>query len=251
MKILIVNDDGIDSSGLRRLVEASVRYGEIWVVAPDGERSCASHSMTIKVPVDIYPVDFGIDGVHAFKCTGLPTDCFRIASQNVMPSPPDIVFSGINNGFNMGTDIQYSATVGAALDAAMCGYPVIAFSEGFQGDARQVGDPAEVTLKYLPTVLEELIGTKSSGNISKTAMAPGRVVNVNFPDCSPGECKGILYNRKVSNTPFVDYYTEEDISGGGKRYTIHWVERDHAEEGTDVKALLDGYVSIGIVNNIS
>ena len=119
LKILITNDDGIESSGLRRLAEAATAYGEVWVVAPDGQRSAASHSLTIDKPLDVYPVDWGIPEIHAFSCTGLPSDCFRIGSKCVMPQKPDLVFSGINNGFNVGTDIQYSATVGAALDAAM------------------------------------------------------------------------------------------------------------------------------------
>ena len=128
-KILIVNDDGIDSDGLVRLAREAVKWGEVYVVAPDGQRSAASHSLTIDMPIDIHPVGFPVEGVKAYSCTGLPTDCVRIGSACVMPQKPDVVFSGINNGFNAGTDIQYSATVGAALDAAMAGYPAIAFSE--------------------------------------------------------------------------------------------------------------------------
>ena len=247
MRILITNDDGIGSDGLRRLAEAAAKYGEVWIVAPDGERSCASHSLTINVPLDVYPVDYKIEGVHAYKCTGLPTDCVRIGANNIMPEHPDIVFSGINNGFNMGMDIQYSATVGAALDAAMCGYPVVAFSEGFKGDNRESAYGHQVTDKYLPIVMEELLGNKENKMITTKT---GSVLNINFPDCSVEECKGILYDRKVNTTPYVDYYTEEDIKDGGKRYTIHWVDRRPAQEGSDVEAILNGFVSIGIVNNI-
>ena len=255
LRILITNDDGIESSGLFYLAGAASEYGEVWVVAPDGQRSAASHSLTIDKPLDVYPVDWEKNNIHAFSCTGLPSDCFRIGSNCVMPQKPDIVFSGINNGFNVGTDIQYSATVGAALDAAMCGYPVIAFSEGFRNDPRSNGHGRRITEKYLPVILKALLTPEKTGAFSKERpfLKHGQVINVNFPDCPPEDCKGILWNCKVSmNTPYVDTYrVEEELPGGGKRYSIHWVDRDHADEGTDLRAILDNYVSVGIVNNIS
>ena len=256
LKILITNDDGIEASGLRRLAEASTEYGEVWVVAPDGQRSAASHSLTIDKPLDVYPVDWGNPKIHAFSCTGLPSDCFRLGCKYVMPEEPDVVFSGINNGFNAGCDIQYSATVGAAFDAAMCGYPVIAFSEGFLNDPRSNGHGRKITEEYLPVVMKAILAPENSGAFSKEerpVLTPGQVINVNFPDCPIEDCKGVLWNCKASmNTPYVDTYTvDEELPGGGKRYSIHWVDRDHADEGTDLRALLDNYVSVGIVNNIS
>ena len=255
-KILITNDDGIDASGLRRLAEASTEYGEVWVVAPDGQRSAASHSLTIDKPLDVYPVDWGNPKIHAFSCTGLPSDCFRLGCKYVMPEEPDVVFSGINNGFNVGADIQYSATVGAAFDAAMCGYPVIAFSEGFLNDPRSMGHGRKITGEYLPVILKALLEPDDTGAFAeekRPVLTHGQVINVNFPDCPPEECKGILWNCRASmNTPFVDTYTmDEELPGGGKRYNIHWVDRDHADEGTDLRALLDNYVAVGIINNIS
>ena len=256
LKILITNDDGIEASGLRRLAEASTEYGEVWVVAPDGQRSAASHSLTIDKPLDVYPVEWGNPKIHAFSCTGLPSDCFRLGCKYVMPEEPDVVFSGINNGFNAGCDIQYSATVGAAFDAAMCGYPVIAFSEGFLNDPRSCGHGRRITEKYLPVVMKALLTPEENSAFTeeeRPVLTPGQVINVNFPDCPIEDCKGILWNCRASmNTPYVDTYTvDEELPGGGKRYSIHWVDRDHADEGTDLRALLDNYVSVGIVNNIS
>ena len=251
-KILITNDDGIESDGLRRLAEEARKYGEVWVIAPDGQRSAASHSLTISTPLDIYPVDMWLEGVHAFSCTGLPADCFRIGSKYIMPDLPDIVFSGINNGFNVGTDIQYSATVGAAFDAAMLGFPTVAFSEGFLNDPRSSRYAHQVTNKYLPSIMRDLF-EKENTDTDRQYPKPGVVLNINFPDCSAEECRGILWHRKVSmNTPYVDIYkVEEELPRGGKRYSAHWVDRDHADEGTDLRAILDHYISIGIVNNIS
>ena len=243
-KILITNDDGISSDGLLRLAKEAAKWGEVWVVAPDSQRSAASHSLTIDVPLNVKPEHFGIEGVHAFSCSGLPSDCVRLGSKYIMPEEPDVVFSGINNGFNVGTDIQYSATVGAAFDAAMSGYPAIAFSEGFTLDEREKDAEHIVTNAYLPKVVEELLNED---------LVPGQVINVNFPDCPMDECGGILRNRRVSmGNPYIDTYRlREEREDGTRRYTIHWVDRNYADEGTDLRAILDGFVSIGVVNNIS
>ena len=252
-KILIVNDDGVASVGIRRLATAAMKYGEVWVVAPDGERSASSHSLTLNKPLDVFPVDWGIEGIHVYSCSGMPTDCFRLGSKYIMPEPPDIVFSGINNGYNAGPDNQYSGTVGAALDAASCGYATIAFSEGFLIDPKQGGFNRIVTDKYLPQVLEELLGEGAAEDPAKTHVEPGVVVNVNFPDCRVEECKGIKWNCGVyMGDTFVDRYEAvKELPGGGTRYEIRWVDRSHADEGTDMHALMNGYISIGVVNNIS
>ena len=92
-KILIVNDDGIRSDGLARLAREAANYGEVWVVAPDGQRSAASHSITIDDPLYVTPVAFGVEGVHAFSCSGLPSDCVRLGAKYIMPQEPDVVFS--------------------------------------------------------------------------------------------------------------------------------------------------------------
>ena len=243
MRILITNDDGIKAEGIVRLAAAAKDFGEVWIVAPETQRSAASHSLTINKGIDVYPCsDFPVDGVKAYSCSGHPSDCLRIGSKYIMPDKPDIIFSGINNGFNVGTDIQYSATVGAAFDAAMCGYPVIAFSEGFRGDDRETEAGHAVTDIYLHDILAELLSSE---------LHPGEVINVNFPDCDPKDYKGILRNRRVSmDTPYIDTYEVEALENGGKRYNIIWTERDHAPEGTDLRAILDGYISIGIVYNI-
>ena len=148
-KILIVNDDGILADGLIRLAGTARTFGDVWVVAPETQRSAASHSISLHDAVDVWPVGFPVEGVHAFACSGTPGDCVRIGSQNVMPERPDVVLSGINRGHNVTSDIQYSATAGAAFEAAFQGIPGIALSEGASGSH-------EVTDHYLPEVLKEL-----------------------------------------------------------------------------------------------
>ena len=237
MRFLITNDDGIMAHGLARLAEAAKKFGEVWVVAPAHQRSAASHSVTLREPLDVYPVpDFPVEGVRAFSCSGMPTDCVRVGSLNVMPELPDVVLSGINLGYNLAADIQYSATAGAAFEAAFQGYHAIAVSEGFD-------EPHEVTDHYLEEILEKLI---------HTPLPAGHIHNVNFPQCKLSECKGILWDRTVSpNMYYKDHYNVvEELPNGGIRYMIEGVPRLIAEEGSDFRAILDNYVSIGVVNNI-
>ena len=179
--ILITNDDGIHSKGLERLARMASAYGQIWVVAPDGQWSAASHSITLHDSVDIYPYDFPVKTVRAFTCSGTPADCARIGILHLMPVKPDILLSGINFGYSMASDIQYSGTVGAAFEAERHGVPAIAFSEG-------TGEDHSLTDQKLPEILHMLIDRKPSA---------GQVYNVNFPQCSPEECKGILESLKT------------------------------------------------------
>ena len=235
-RILLTNDDGINADGLIRLARAANNFGEVWVVAPESQRSAASHSITLHSHIDVYPYDFAVSGVRAFSCTGTPADCVRVGSLNIMPEKPDVVLSGINYGYNACSDIQYSATAGAAFEGTFQGYLSIALSEG--------ADPChEVTDAYLEEVLSILI---------KKEHIKGQIYNVNFPQCKLSECKGILWNRPVSEGMFFrDRYNKvEDLENGGIRLMVEGIYNEDAEAGTDFRAIVDGYVSVGVVNNI-
>lgn len=236
-KILITNDDGIKSERLLHLINVAKEFGEIWVVAPDDQRSACSHSITVHGTIDIYPYDIGIEGVKAFTCSTTPGDCVRVGSLAVMPYKPDVVLSGINRGYNSATDIQYSGTCGAAFEASFQGYLGIAISEGFRG-------VHEVTDHYLRDILAEVIDKK---------LEFGQIWNINFPECPLSECKGVLRDRFASRGKFYDdtYKVVEELDRGGKRYVINGREVRQTEEGSDLKALFDNYVSVGIVNNVA
>lgn len=234
-KILITNDDGIDSDGIKRLAQAALKFGEVWVVAPDGQRSAMSHSLTLREAIDVYPYDFPVPGVHAYAASGKPADCVRIGTLNIVPGKPDLVLSGINYGYNCASDIQYSATAGAAFEGAFQKIQTIALSEG-------ASDCHEVTDYYLEQIIEELMDA---------SLSYGQIWNVNFPQCPLSECKGILRDRTVSHGAFYkDAYTEETLENGGIRYRVDGHYNEDAEAGTDFRAIVDGYVSIGIANNI-
>ncbi len=235
-KILITNDDGISSDGIRRLAQAALKFGEVWVVAPDGQRSAVSHSVTLREGVDVWKADFPVAGVHAFACGGMPADCVRIGSMNIVPGMPDHVFSGINYGYNVATDIQYSATAGAAFEAAFKRIHTIAFSE-------EAADIHEVTDRYLEEIMALLI---------EKPLGLDQIWNVNFPGCPLSECGGVLYDRKVSHDDFYkDHYIETPLADGKIRYKVEGVRHWEASEGTDLKAVLDKFVSVGIATNIS
>ena len=234
-KILITNDDGIKADGLIRLVEAAKEFGEVWVVAPEEQRSAMSHSITLRHDFEAYKTDFPVDGVHAYACTGTPADCVRIGVLNIVPGRPDHVFSGINYGYNLGTDLQYSATAGAAFEAAFQKVHAIAFSEDFT-------DCHETTDKYLKEIMAELID-KSLG--------PSQIWNVNFPGCKLDECKGVLRDRFVSAEFFYkDRYRETKITEDRIAYMVDGIRNYEATEGSDLRAIYDNYVSIGIATNI-
>lgn len=235
--ILITNDDGIDADGLIRLAREAVNFGEVWVVAPKRQRSAASHSITLHNHIDVYPYpEFPVKGVHAYHCSGKPADCVRVGALSIMPRKPDVVLSGINNGFNAATDLQYSATAGAAFEAAFQGFRAIALSEGFHVH--------EVTDEYLHQIIEELIDKP---------LEYGQIHNVNFPECPLSECKGILRDRTVSHGMYYKdtYDVKEKLENGGVRLMVHGHIYADFEEGTDFKALVDNYISIGIATNIS
>ena len=115
--ILITNDDGIDAGGIRQLAETAKAFGEVWVVAPESQRSGKSHSVTYLEPLYVRERPGYMDGVKAYECSGVPVDCVRVGI-HLLGRKPDVVLSGINSGYNISGDIQYSGTAGAALEAA-------------------------------------------------------------------------------------------------------------------------------------
>lgn len=234
--ILITNDDGITADGLFQLAKEAQNFGKVYIVAPDGQRSAASHSITLHGTIDVFPYEYPLDGIKAWTCSGTPADCVRVGSLYLMPEKPDIVLSGINKGYNTATDIQYSRTVGAALEAAFQGCKGIAISEQDCGCH-------EVTDRYLHDLLAELIETK---------LLPNQILNVNIPGCKLSECNGILRNRNVSRSMFfTDRYRKiTDLPKDGIRLEVDGLYGEEAEEGTDMRAVIDRYISIGFVNRI-
>ena len=127
MHVLIANDDGIFAPGIRALAKAAAAAGHrVTVFAPDSQRSAAGHSFSITRPLHARPVEYG--GIRAFSVDGTPADCARLGLYLLKDDPVDFVLAGINNGANRGAAILYSGTVGAAMEASLCGVPGLAVS---------------------------------------------------------------------------------------------------------------------------
>lgn len=234
-RIMITNDDGVKADGIIRLAKAVKSYGEVWVVAPDVQKSGASHSINLHTPISVSEVEFPVEGVKAFAVSGSPADCVRIGVLNLLPKKPDLVFSGINFGYNAGTDVMYSGTIGAAMEAVFQGIPSIALSEG-------TNEGYIITDLWLDKILSEIMGMRHGTD---------NILNINFPTCKPEELKGILRNRFVSKSCiYKDTYICNTLPDGTKTYMINGEYQENAEDGSDLKALFDKYISIGTVNNI-
>lgn len=236
MRILVTNDDGIDAPGIKKLVQVALKFGEVTVIAPDSQRSAASHQSTFGKPLIMKEYDFGIEGVKAYSLNGTPSDCVRVGIIKVMDPKPDLVLSGINNGYNIASDIQYSGTVGAALEAAYYSIHAIAVSIGIPGSM-------ELVDKYLPDLLEEYINKP---------LGQDQVWNINFPSCTPEECKGVLHDMKLSKDNFYDDEIVSEKQEDGSYLLTEYAKRIWiGSEGTDLYAMINNYISVGPVNNLS
>lgn len=130
MKLLVSNDDGIFSAGIRTLANTLASVGhQVTVVCPDRERSATGHGLTMHKPIRAEEIESVFaDSIKAWACSGTPADCVKLALEALLSSPPDLVLSGINHGANLGTDVLYSGTVSAAMEGVLENIPSIAFS---------------------------------------------------------------------------------------------------------------------------
>ncbi len=176
MKILITNDDGIESPGLKALRDVLSAEHEIWIVAPDGDRSGRSHSITLREPVRMRKT-----GDRSYACGGSPADCVLYAYLGAIPVKPDFVVSGINIGPNLGTDIIYSGTAAAARQAALMGYPAAAVSSSSYNPPFHFDAAAKFILNNI-SLLAELWNPDHFININVPPLEGGRAeVSVTHP----------------------------------------------------------------------
>lgn len=235
MKILVVNDDSISAPGIEVLAKAAARFGETTVVAPEFQCSALSQKLTLRETLRVKQVrDFPVPVRAAWQVDGTPVDCVKVAVDYILKEKPDLVLSGINNGYNVGFDIAYSGTLGAAFEAARHGVPAMAFSV-----ASQAHLPA--TEKYLPDILRELL---------ESPLDRGEVWNVNFPALNKAPVRGVLRNRPVAQVGmFTEKYIETIDPDGCVALVCRGIPTtdDAIGAGTDAEAVRQGYISIGKV----
>lgn len=234
MRILVTNDDGIKAEGIRRLAEVAKQFGEVWVVAPETQCSAMSHRLTVHNPFAVKRAEFPVDGVTSYCVGGTPADCVKAAVLELMPQKPDLVFSGINCGYNAGADILYSGTVGACMEALTQGIPAIAYS--YQGN--DIYDTADA---YIKKITEKLLGEQIDAN---------EIWNVNFPGIRVEDCKGIKWDCTPAKHAFyIDHYLREELEDGGFMLKADGIPATEAKLGTDIATLLDGYISVEKIKN--
>ncbi len=235
MRILVVNDDGIGSAGICCLADLAMQLGEVWVAAPEGQCSAMSHRISVYGAINVKREnDFPVRGVRAYRIGGTPADCVKVALDHLMPEKPDLVFSGINHGYNVGVDILYSGTVGAAMEALVNGIPAMAFSSDDNRD-RRVPD------RYLIPVVKDLLSREIGGN---------QIWNINFPSGDPRDVKGILRDRLICpKSAYETVYTPLEGQGEDVKLAVSSIRQSEAPEGTDMAAVFGGYISIGKVDS--
>ena len=238
MRLLISNDDGIFSIGVRTLANTLAAAGhQVTVVCPDRERSATGHGLTLHQPIRANLVEGVFDPkITAWSCSGTPADCVKLALWSLLDEKPDFVFSGINHGANLGTDVLYSGTVSAAMEGIIEGIPSVALSltsftvKDFQPAANYARD----LLKHLITnPLKELF-----------------LLNINVPPVSESEIKGAKITRQGIRR-YIEVF-EKRVDPRGKTY--YWLAGEVVEEledpdgdrdtQTDVEAIRDNYITV-------
>ncbi len=222
MNILVVNDDGIASKGIRILAEKAKKFGNVFVVAPHTQQSATAHSITIHDSMKLHKHPDYMDGVKAWSLEGKPADCVKFALYG-LNLDIDIVLSGINDGPNLGTDINYSGTIAGALEGALCGIPSIAFSTDFSH--------FEIAENNMNCVLEKILNDE--------VLSTEVIINVNFPSKEYKKTKGITITQQ-GRRPFLHEFELKDEAYWARGT---WEKIEHSK-GTDTYAHENGYISI-------
>src|SRR5688572_23071708 len=222
-RILVTNDDGVHSEGIRALADAMKTLGEVTVVAPLAEASAIGHALTLRRPLRLETIS---DRVYAVD--GTPTDCVNIAITSVLKGMPDLVVSGINKGWNLGDDITYSGTVSGAFEAALLGAPGIAVSLQNTGGVYDFSESARAAQLVARSVLERRLPAQT-------------FLNINVPK---GPTKGFKVTVQAKRNHITK--VSERIDPRGQKY--FWIEEGQnnwePHDRSDYQAVRDGYISV-------
>lgn len=232
MRILVSNDDGVYARGIRVLSERISRdpENEVFVVAPDRERSATGHALTLHKPLRVQEIEYEGQVKGAWWTTGTPSDCVKFAVQGLLSEPPDLIVSGINSGPNLGSEILYSGTVSAAMEGAILSIPGIAVS--------LVGRHVkhyEVAAEFVSRLVKIVPWTKLPKRL---------LLNVNVPNLPASEIKGAVITE-LGLREYKDRY-EKRLDPRGKVY--YWLAGEAVEEGeaegSDVCAVNNHMISV-------
>ncbi len=227
MYILISNDDGYQAPGILRLADRLGTVARVTVMAPERDRSGASNSLTLEDPIRIHRIE-----TDRYRVQGTPTDCVHVALTGFLDEDPDMVFSGINAGANLGDDILYSGTVAAAMEGRYLGLPAVAVSLASGGwEPQHYETAARVAVRILEQIQDDPLPTDT-------------ILNVNVPDLPWDEVQGIHATRLGSRHRAEPVIKQHDPRGRA----IYWVGPPGSEQdagpGTDFYAVRNGFVSV-------
>ncbi len=229
MRILVTNDDGIDSEGLMALKKVLAAVGEVVVIAPNHNWSAAGHTKTMHKPLRVTRVAMS-DGDTGFATDGTPSDCVALAMLGLAGDRPDLVVSGINKGANLGGDVTYSGTVAAAMESVVNGVPAIAISQASYREW-DFEAAAQFAARLASRVLEK-------------GLEPDVLLNVNVPSVARREIAGVAITR-LGKRIYRDRLIER-MDPFGRAY--YWIGGDEptgdADEGTDIWAIANNLVSV-------
>ncbi|GAA3578530.1 5'/3'-nucleotidase SurE [Snuella lapsa] len=229
--ILITNDDGINAPGIRMLITIMNTIGDVVVVAPDSPQSGMGHAITLDSTLYVRQVKLGNNSQPEYSCSGTPADCVKLAIREILDRKPDLCVSGINHGSNSSINVIYSGTMSAAIEAGIEGIPAIGFS---LLDYKWHAD-FEACKPYVKKITEEVL---------KNGLPEGIILNVNIPNISGHNIKGIKVCRQAKAN-WVEEFDKRKNPQGKDYYwlTGKFVNLDHGED-TDEWALENGYVSV-------
>jgi 5'-nucleotidase len=229
--ILVTNDDGVSSPGIKMLSAALRSTGDVYVVAPESEQSAVAHALTLHRPLKSEKV-----GKNIYSVNGTPTDCVIVSVNKILPRTPDIIVSGVNNGANLGDDITYSGTVAAAMEGTLLGIPSIAVSlvrqngeTGLRGRLLKYRKASDFARELVLKILEK-------------GLPDDTLLNINVPDIK--RTKGVKLTKQGKRV--YENAVQELSDPRGRQY--YWIgggaPQWEAGEDTDLDAVAKGYISV-------
>lgn len=233
MRLLLTNDDGINAKGLYELAKELQKEHDIIIAAPCSQRSACGHSITLTTPIDVEEVKLQAIKGKAYSIDGTPADCVRIGIDKLSEEKIDMVVSGINSGFNLGTDVIYSGTVSAAIESAIYKIPSLAISVEIKKDEEKY----ETAAKYAAEVLRKVNLKDIEGDV---------VLNVNVPLIPEEQIKGMKVckiGKRVYKNSFIEKI-EDGEDTGKKRFKLEAELKDQVCEDTDIFYIKKGYVTL-------
>jgi len=233
MRVLVTNDDGIHSEGLDVCTEIGrALTDDVWVVAPEFDQSGVSHSLSLNDPLRLRQV-----GERRFAVKGTPTDCVIMGARHLIKDhPPDLVLSGVNRGRNAAEDVIYSGTVAGAVEGTILGVASVALSQAYKSRS---GQPPhwDTATTFGPDIIRRVL---------KAGIPRDVLVNVNFPDCPPGEVRGIAVTTQGRNRQERLQIDPRQDGRGNPYYWISYVRMRGLPpgDGSDISALAENRIAV-------